>query len=203
MKYITKGQEPQELLDFKAAENENWKPRYGDLTSEAKTALKASLMQEQGWICCYCERRLEDNDSHIEHLRPRSKPQFAAAELEYSNLLCSCQERLKPKEPRHCGTAKDDWYEETLMVSPLDQTCEDRFQFTADGGVYARQNGDVAAQKTIEALNLGIAKLQAMRAAAIEGLLDLMPADVTRYLRRDADGTFPPFFVAIRQVLGG
>ena len=55
MKHIVKGAEPPGLLEFKAAENEDWKPRYDNLTSEAKVALKSSLMREQGWLCCYCE----------------------------------------------------------------------------------------------------------------------------------------------------
>ncbi|MCK4659608.1 MAG: TIGR02646 family protein [Phycisphaerae bacterium] len=202
MKHITKGAEPQELIDFKAAENDDWKPNYDNLTNEAKAALRTSLMWEQGWTCCYCERRLVDNDSHIEHLRPRSRPEFAEVELDYDNLLCSCQNRLKPGEPQHCGVAKGDWYEEALMVSPLDPMCEDRLHFAGDGAIYPRADDDLAAKETISRLRLDIDKLQALRAAAIAALADLNPEEVHACLQRDSAGMFPEFFVAIRQVLG-
>ncbi len=71
MKYIIKQAEPQELLDFKAAANDKWTPTYSGLTSIAKKALRESLMKEQGYICCYCERTLTKNDLHIEHFKPQ------------------------------------------------------------------------------------------------------------------------------------
>ncbi len=200
MKHITKGAEPRELVEFKAAENSDWKPSYDNLTNEAKTALKASLMREQGWICCYCERRLVDNDSHIEHLRPQSK--YPADQLNYDNLLCSCQEGLKRREPRHCGTAKDEWFDEMLMVSPLNPICESKFRFTADGAIYPRTDDDSAAQETVTRLQLDIPKLRDLRAAAIDALIDLTQAEVQTCLQRNHTGMFPEFFVAIRQVLG-
>jgi len=199
MKHIRKRPEPQELLDFKAAKTNDWTPSYDNLTTETKSALKQSLMQEQGWLCCYCEAELDVDDSHIEHLRPQYH--YPAQELDYNNLLCSCQSRLKRREPRHCGASKDNWYDQALMISPLDSACEGYFYFTGDGRIYPR-NGNHAADETIKRLRLGIDKLNAMRAAAIEKLIDLDKAEISNYLTGNAAGKFPPFFTAIRDVLG-
>lgn len=116
MKFIIKGNEPKEFKDWKDLANEDWQPTYDILSNPEKNAVKKSLMAEQGYICCYCERRLEDNDSHIEHLKPQSNP--AVDPLDYGNMLCSCQDQIKKGEPRHCGNLKDDWYDEEMLISP-------------------------------------------------------------------------------------
>lgn len=84
MKSIIKQDEPQEFINWKAMANDDWKPVYDDMGSAIKNVLKQSLMAEQGYICCYCERRLTDDDSHIEHLRPQSE--FDEHSLDYANL---------------------------------------------------------------------------------------------------------------------
>lgn len=56
MKHIVKAEEPEELVNWKALANEDWQPTYDDLRGTEKRAVKNSLMAEQGYICCYCER---------------------------------------------------------------------------------------------------------------------------------------------------
>jgi hypothetical protein len=65
MKHIVKQHEPKAFANWKALANDDWQPTYGDLSGEAKKAVKSALMAEQGYICCYCERRLTEEDSHI------------------------------------------------------------------------------------------------------------------------------------------
>jgi hypothetical protein len=57
MKYIIKNSEPIEFGKWKALANDNWKPTYSDLRGNEKTDVHISLMEEQGYICCYCESR--------------------------------------------------------------------------------------------------------------------------------------------------
>ena len=85
MKHIVKQGEPEAFLDWKALANEDWMPTYDDLAGETKKTVKGALMEEQGYICCYCERRLTDGDSHIEHFQPQSDP--AVDPLDFSNML--------------------------------------------------------------------------------------------------------------------
>jgi uncharacterized protein (TIGR02646 family) len=202
MKYIQKGTEPQELTDWKALADESWQPSYDLLSGNEKRALKAALMMEQGFICCYCESRLTDADSHIEHLQPKSMPEVDA--LSFANMLCSCQSNLQPGEPRHCGNLKGNWYDANLLISPLDPNCESRFAFLANGEILAARNGDKGASETITRLGLGIPKLNALRREAIEPFLDpqLSMEDVARltqgYLQPDPNGIFAEFFTTVR-----
>lgn len=206
MKHIIKGDEPQEFHDWKDSANEDWQPSYHALRGVEKEAVKNSLMAEQGYICCYCERRLLDNDSHIEHLKPQSDP--GVDPLDYDNMVCSCQDQLKKGEPRHCGNLKEDWFDDHLFVSPLDANCENQFAYTHDGGIQAFPENNTAADKTIEKLGLNIPKLIDLRKKAIEPFLDedLDDTDIANfvsgYLQKDNQGEFGEFCATISFLFG-
>jgi uncharacterized protein (TIGR02646 family) len=201
MKHIIKGQEPQELIDYKDKANENWKPNFKELDKEMKQVLYQDLMKEQGYLCCYCESRLENNNYHIEHLQPKSDP--TVDPLDYSNLLCSCQRNLQKGEPRHCGNLKGD---SILPISPLDPNCESYFTFNFDGKIKASQKDDQAAKDTIKILGLDIPKLQAMRKAAIEPFLneEISNEDlkifIKDYLSQDSQGRYGEFWTTIHDL---
>jgi len=207
MKHIVKQGEPQAFTDWKALSNEDWQPTYDDLAGDPKRAVKKALMDEQGYICCYCERRLTYDESHIEHFIPQSAQDVDP--LDYANFLCSCQSQIRKGEPCHCGNLKDDWFDQDLLVSPLTPECESRFSFTGDGGIQPATENDAAAVESIEKLGLGIPKLNDLRSKAIEPFLDesLSEQDlrdfVSGYLDRDASGYFGEFWMTIRYLFGG
>jgi hypothetical protein len=139
---------------------------------------------------------------------PQSHP--AADPLDYGNLLCSCQNQIMNGEPRHCGNLKGDWFNQDLLVSPLDPDCEKRFAFTGDGEInLSLKDYDLAAAETIKKLGLDIPKLNALRANAIEPFLDDglshqdMQAFVSGYLNRDTSGQFGEFWTTIGYLFGG
>ncbi|MCU7814974.1 MAG: TIGR02646 family protein [Candidatus Thiodiazotropha sp. (ex Rostrolucina anterorostrata)] len=201
MKQIQKQQEPQLFTEWKAQANDDWQPDFGDLGGDEKQAVKQALMREQGEICCYCERRLTDDDSHIEHFRPQSDPDVDS--LDFGNMLCSCQNRLQRGEPRHCGNSKSAWFDKILLISPLDAGCESRFAYNGDGHIKPKLDADGAASETIRRLALDIPKLRALRAAAITPFLDdsLTEADVRQfvggYLQSGPDGKLGEFWTSI------
>jgi uncharacterized protein (TIGR02646 family) len=210
MKWIDKQKEPQAFLDWKQQANEDWKPTFSNLGGSVKTAVKQALMTEQGYICCYCESRLIEKDSHIEHFRPQSDSDVDP--LDYSNLLCSCQRALKKGEPRHCGNLKSDWFDSDRLISPLDATCETCFTFTADGYIQPTEEGDLAAKTTIEKLGLDSPKLRTLRQSAIAPFILVaegeelsagdMRAFVTDYLKQSENGEFSEFWTTIRYLFG-
>ena len=207
MKYIVKGLEPQALADCKASADDNWRPTYRNLDKDIKKVLKESLMAEQGYLCCYCESRLTPEDSHIEHFRPQSDE--SVDPLDYSNMLCSCVSSLHKGEPRHCGHLKGNWFDDELLVSPLDPSCESRFSFTYDGHIMPASEDDMGAKETIKRLGLDIGKLVESRAKAIEAFLDdaLTEEDlegfVSGYLQKDNQGAYEEFWTTIRYLFGG
>ena len=198
MKRIVKSQEPHDFVRWKKQDKMAHRPNWNRVPQEIKQSLHESLMQEQGFICCYCESSIATTDSHVEHFHPRER--FRDLQLDYINLHCSCQQELVPGEPRHCGHRKGSWFDCNSLVSPLDVDCETRFRFTANGDILPREN-DPAAQTTIEKLGLNVPKLNALRAAAIDRLIDLSRADVLKLLRKGADGRFLEFHTTINQVL--
>ncbi|MCP3944507.1 MAG: TIGR02646 family protein [Desulfobacteraceae bacterium] len=206
MKYIQKGFEPQKLTEWKSLANDNWQPEYGLMGGKLKTIVKKSLTREQGCLCCYCERRLDLNDSHIEHFNPQSNDEVDP--LDYSNMLCSCQNRLKKGEPRHCGNLKDDWFDSELLISPFDPECENKFSFMADGKIKSRKLNDAATDTTIKELGLDIPKLNDLRKKIIEPFIDeTLDEDefkifVTQYLKPDSDGFLCEFYMTIKSLFG-
>lgn len=202
MKHIVKQGEPKSFSDWKALANEDWQPTYDDLSGGNKRDVKAALMAEQGHICCYCERKLTDDDSHIEHFQPQSDP--AVDPLDFDNLLCSCQSQIKKGEPRHCGNLKDKWFDSVLLVSPFDPTCEERFAHTGDGRIKPDPEHDQGAAETITRLGLNLSNLSALREKAIEPFLDDQMSEddmrrfVSGYLQKDARGRYGEFWTTIR-----
>ena len=204
MKYIVKNQNTPDFDKWKALANKDWKPTYEDLKNPEKKEVTDSLMKEQGYVCCYCERRLTDADSHIEHFNPQSNN--AVDPLDYTNMLCSCQDKLEQGEPRHCGNLKSGWFDEKCLVSPLYSDCEGRFAYLINGKIMPANESDDAAKMTIEKLGLNINKLNADRGKAIEPFLDEnldhqeVSQFVSDYLRKNSDGTFVEFWTTINYI---
>ncbi len=205
MKHIIKQEQPELFSKWKAKSNDDWQPTYEILSGDIKKAVKDTLMTEQGYLCCYCEQRLDDK-SHIEHFRPQSDP--TVDPLDFTNMLCSCQNQLQKGEPRHCGNLKGGWFDEILLVSPFDPSCATKFRYIADGSISPYDLKDNAAKETIDKLGLNIPKLIAMRNSAIEPFLEdtLNPDElqefVDGYLTQDELGMFSEFWTTIRYVFG-
>ena len=117
MKYISKHQEPRRFSVWKANQRRSRRLSWNRFRPPLKAEVHRSLLREQGYICCYCESRVQVNDSHIEHFRPRSR--YPGLALDYENLHCSCLLDLKPGQPRHCGHEKRNW----LMTNCLFRRC--------------------------------------------------------------------------------
>ena len=199
MKRITKRAEPRQFTDWKSEDKMTHRPNWKRLRAPLKTVIHESLMSEQGFICCYCESRIGADDSHVEHFRP--KEEYRDLQLDYSNLLCSCLRERSSGEPVHCGHRKGSWFDEEALISPLQEGCDTRFTFTANGEIYPRTSSDVAAATTIAGLALDLPKLNALRAAAVGALDDLPESDIQRVLAQGQDGRFPEYFTTIKDVL--
>lgn len=210
MKYIVKNPEPQELLDWKNSDLQyrRGRPKWERIPSATKAIIRESLKDEQGHICCYCERFMQDNDYHIEHIKPKGIPPFEINLADYDNLLCSCQFELIKGEPNHCGNSKASWYDPNLLVTPLDVSCEKKFTYTFDGYINSLDPNDSSAITTIDKLRLGIDKLNALRASVIEPFLDLedeeLIAFVQGYLQDKSlnNGRFNEFYTTIQYLFG-
>lgn len=207
MRPIVRSAEPLAFTAWKALGSIDWQPSWSNFQRPEKTEVLAALLRDQGFVCCYCEQRVDARGgSHIEHLQSRHAAPHLA--VEFTNFLASCQGEL-PKAPAHCGHLKGDT---ALEVHPLMADCRAFFIFDTAGGI--RPSDDPArtqaSRRAIGTLGLDIRKLIAMRRAAIEGALSLLEEDasdeeIRQFIAfigaRNAEGHHTPFASAVVQVL--
>jgi uncharacterized protein (TIGR02646 family) len=129
MKRIVKGKEPQSLLEHRLK-------LYADYDNyPEKDDLRASLLSEQGYICCYCMQRINDDRMKIEHWK--SQDEYPELQLIYSNLLGACQGGQGfPRNLQHCDTRKSNF---EITINPLDsnKSCENLVKYRGNGEIYS------------------------------------------------------------------
>ena len=203
MKYIIKQSSPTSLEDYKKEIG----ACFDELPKIVKDELRHSLFDEQGGICCYCGKRISDNyTSVIEHLYPRGLKQYVHLQLEYTNLLCSCDGGVsdrtgkskaeKRKFPSYCDDKKNN---RVLKVHPLCIDCEKKFGYDEEGYIYGLTP---EACETIEILGLDCATLVNLRKAAIEPYVEQQQSDsewnqIIERLNKKTNGIFSSFCFAV------
>ena len=203
MKHIVKQQEPGAFTEWKALDKMSHRPNWERVPRDTKRDVHLALMQEQGFLCCYCEASLDRENSHVEHFRPKSKLRYRHLQLDYTNLHSSCGRDSVKGEPRQCGFSKGSWFDEQLMVSPLDAACEAGFRFTGDGRIHpAHGEAAEAAAMTIKRLALDLPKLDKRRQEVLHTYTDLSIPELERLLSHpDPEGRIVPFYTAVKNVL--
>ena len=204
MKYIQKQMPPASFVEYSQEQG----ARFDDMKKDVKDELRRSLVCEQGGICCYCGKRIApDYSSVIEHLLPKGLPEYEHLQLDYSNLLCSCdggrQSRTghnkaeKQQYPPTCDSKKNN---ELIQITPLDIECERMFSYDEDGYIYGESD---EATQTIQTLGLDCATLNNLRKAAMEAYDDKILDENEWYheieeLSQKHNGNYRPFcFAAI------
>lgn len=203
MRKIIKTTSPINFENFKT----NFKIKHGrdakfeDLVASEKRNLKEELIKEQYGLCCYCMKRIDWYNSHVEHFIPRSVD--SSKEMDYYNLLASCNGYNDNQE--NCGHKKDNWYNEYLTISPLSDECETIFKYTPDGRILS---DDMRGKETIEKLELDNDLLKRARKTAIymSGFFDEeLDEDTRKELLEEystpVNGELEPFCKAITYCL--
>lgn len=125
---------------------------YYTLRNPLKNKVRDLLMQEQGYLCAYCMRRLPDEritqdspnikDAYIEHWQARSFPHVPSDNkgLDYNNMLavCSGNEMVTMSPGRRkrryltCDRRRGD---RELKVNPLDMDTLRTIYYESDGTI--------------------------------------------------------------------
>ncbi|TAE19643.1 MAG: TIGR02646 family protein [Bacteroidetes bacterium] len=184
MKHIIKKytalNEPKELTDFKkkvaqSLKSKNLQSKQAEVwekfkkPKEPKNTIKQLLIEEQGYICCYCQQRIDKGETtQIEHLVARAVD--ARKMFDYDNLLACCKggesERQTDKTfPEYCGASKGN---KTIEINPLQTDCESFFVYEVaditEDSLYIKIVGKTPeAQNTLDTLHLNCAYLQEQR----------------------------------------
>ena len=125
MIYISKGKEPASWIQKRLTPNAVY---------EATPDLRASLLEEQGYICAYCMRRLPVKDgtidarSKIEHIM--SQENHPELQMNYSNMVICCPGKINDDE-LHCDSSKG---ENDLSCSPLSIDAMRTIQYNPSDG---------------------------------------------------------------------
>ncbi len=225
MKYIVKQSSPQAFEDWKNQETpKSWdndfhsnlpKNQEEGVFYYSKSQLRKQLLEEQGFICCYCQQEIQD-DFHtpIEHIKPREL--FKELTFDYKNLLASCdggqKERRATKPfPAFCDAKKG---KQHIEISPLYPNCEQHFDYkiietTADIEIEVVGN-TIEGRKVIEQLNLNVPFLRRLRATKLRSFLDetLSEEDLTmillhyqKQIETKPNNKFPPFCIVVINIL--
>lgn len=213
MKYIEKTASPEFFESWKQRfqERHGFQPTYRDLKGRVKARLKEHLLQEQGYLCCYCMAGIEvtEDSSHLEHFIPRfdgrkhpHSLQFQDVELGYQNLFLSCNGEWCDES--HCGKYKDSTTA-LMLVSPASEEVQNAFIYTATGDI---EGTTTKAMTSVRVLNLQSAALKRHRKTAIwnsgifdENYLEEKDVLIELYSSKDSAGRFTPFCEAILYVM--
>lgn len=104
MKFILKGKEPEAWKTYRNTEG---------VIFSAITELKIALLEQQGYICCYCMSRINFESMKVEHWKPRK---YKALIFHFDNLLAACKGDFCTE--KHCDTRKDDI---EILINPSDK----------------------------------------------------------------------------------
>jgi uncharacterized protein (TIGR02646 family) len=215
MKYIPKSfPEPVNLQKYRKWVQNNAarlaslpaKDQWAALHPDRKSELQDVLIQEQGHICAYCNRRIhkgrpEDDDQlRIDHVEPKDPHRNNI--FDYYNVVGCCygDEREKgrtiPPHSLHCDVSKKD---NTLpaVLFPTAPSCDQVVLFSAEGELTST---DVDVNYALEVtLNLNCEKLASPRKKVLTPYvnIDLEPEEVSiliaHYVTPDPSGNLEPF----------
>ena len=168
MRRIVKTHPPTELNTWRE-ENKEHNHRYGDmLGTEAHQKLKEKLLKEQGWLCAYTGIKIENETSHVEHLKPQTTCD-EWEDVEYRNVVACFPADGGDKTHGYGAPIKGGWWEEEKFISPLADDCERRFKFSWSGHVSPNPDDHQAAKMTIDVLRLDEDALRLLRKSRIDG----------------------------------
>lgn len=185
-----------------------------DDTPGLKSEITDALLDEQGDLCAYTGIRIDLNDSHIEHLKPRAHDWGGDTDVRYENMVACHTEDGCEFGAMYKGNwpPPSEWDD---FITPLEERCERCFQYEIDGSIVAVGNNQ-AAERTVENLNLDHPELEDLRADAIEGIMETFTQEdlqarkramnqtinrLKRRMRQEAPNRLPDFVFALVDAL--
>lgn len=168
MRAFTKGAEPTELREHRSRSDDP--NRYSIDAFPDKERLRARLLEDQQYLCCYCMGRIDDARMKIEHLRPQSAGD-ERDRVAWDNLLAACPgNQGRPPSEQHCDTRKGD---RALRLHPFSPAVG-KLRYLSDGKI---RIDDPDLQRDLDdVLNLNQRDLVANRNHALAALVHELTA---------------------------
>ena len=163
MMAIAKNSEPKSLTEHRAASHSDY-DNYA-----AKDDLRASLVGEQGGICCYCMGRIRADGKSMKIEHWQCQENHPSLQLDYGNLLGACYGgEGRPKKLQHCDTRKG---KADLKWNPANPThvIADRVAYLTDGSI--KSSDAEFCEQLNEVLNLNLRVLKNNRKGVLDGVI--------------------------------
>lgn len=202
---IEKAEEPPEFTNFKKTHPNSKQWDAIKRVPGLKKILREYLLEHEqkinGSYCCvYCERKITREDSHIEHIKPKSV--YENDTFNYQNLTVSCQEEevvvsgLK-RNLKTCGHHKGNQFDENRFINPVRDVPKDFFTYDlTTGNIIPRENlsgkKQEKAKYTINLLNLNDVYLSDIRTNLLDYFISIENREELIYVLDNFD-QFPGF----------
>lgn len=156
----------------------NWRQYKGP----QKRALRKHILDnEQNLLCIYCETKISIQNSHLEHLKPKSL--CSTLIFEYQNITVSCNgDHSSPSDDasrKHCGHRKDrpdTLYDENKFLNPVTTDNINKY-FNYDLDKFMIESSDKAPSKSeymIDTLKLNDGGLPIAREKSLEVFIKML-----------------------------
>lgn len=165
---ITKVSEPEEMKQFKnKIRPQNWE----GFNSEIKSLIKNNILENEQTVngvqlCVYCERKIKPENSHVEHIKPKTSNQFPQLFDKYENMVASCN------SINSCGSFKGSKYD-GKFINPIENDPAEFMTYNFATGEIVSKNDNVEerVEYTCKILNLnGCRELVEARKTMLLGL---------------------------------
>ncbi len=219
MRYIPKPSESEAPEAFKRWKKRHPNAKYSSFHNvRAKSALKESLIRRQKFLCCYCESRITEETSHIEHIEPQMGG-LSAHTMDYGNMAASCIKDPKKFEEKseaaqagvgvlrdaylHCGHARGT----RPVASPYDPVVDELFRYSFGGEIkvspeLSDESKIELARETIDNLRLNVPTLANLRRLAMYETVRLLEAGIPpSVILREINGRLPPFITSAKKAV--
>lgn len=155
MKLIIKSAPPALLVTYAGAHNAS----FDDMDEPVKADLKRSLLNEQGWLCGYCQQIIKDpSRMKIEHHCEQSI--CKGRTLDYTNLMAVC-EGTAGTGILHCDSQKSKYNDRNglpIKVSPWEVAHMTAVSYSSNGLVKSSFTAHSDEMNNILHLNIGYLK---------------------------------------------
>ena len=150
---------------------------------KTRTNILQDLLQEQGYICAYCMRRISLENATIEHIIGQSYKDEDGKEIgkgkdtDYNNMLAVCNGN-SCKKGNHCDKSRSESQSKgrvKLFISPLKKSQMENIRFTHSGKIYYK-NLDEESKENFDlnkVLNLNCSALVESRKRILENIRKL------------------------------
>lgn len=214
MKQVIKTKEPRSLAHYRASiskQDLESLEKYENAPKNVLDDLRQCLLEEQGYICCYCMSRIDYPYSKIEHFQPRSV--YRNKQLDYSNLFIACCGKKIDKTLFYdCKTPKKKYIEKDLYCDTkkgkkelnhidLLSNIEKDTEYKKDGTIFS--NNDYINKELDEVLNLNYMTLKVNREDAFNQVtceleksgfsIPSLKLNLKKYQDKNAKGKYRPF----------